>query len=87
MIQVKIFGTTPPCAKCKEMERRAQNVASRYPGKVEVAKFDALSAEGDKYTVMSTPTVVISDRVVAIGKLLSEEDLERYINKDLEASS
>jgi len=87
MIQVKIFGTVPPCAKCKEMERRAQNVAARYPGKVEVAKFDALSAEGDKYTVMSTPTVVISDRVVAIGKLLSEEDLERYIKKDLEASS
>ena len=87
MIQVKVFGTTPPCARCKEMERRAQNVAARYPGKVEVVKFDALSAEGDKYTVMSTLTVVISDRVVAIGKLLSEEDLESHINKYLEASS
>ena len=85
MIQVKVFGTTPPCARCKEMERRAQNVAARYPGKVEVVKFDALSAEGDKYTVMSTPTVVINDRVVAIGRLLSEEELEKSIKKEVEA--
>jgi thiol-disulfide isomerase/thioredoxin len=87
MIQVKVFGTTPPCAKCKEMERRAQNAAARYPGKVEVIKFDALSAEGDKYTVMSTPTVVINDRVVAIGKLLSEEELENIFKKELEGAS
>ena len=85
MIQVKVFGTTPPCARCKEMERRAQNAAARYPGKVEVVKFDALSAEGDKYTVMSTPTVVINDRVVAIGRLLSEEELEKSIKKEVEA--
>lgn len=87
MIQVKVFGTTPPCAKCKEMERRAQNVAARYLGKVKVAKFDALSAEGDKYTVMLTPTVVINDKVVAAGKLLSEEELEKSVKKELEARS
>ena len=85
MIRVKIFGTTPPCAKCKEMEKRANNAAAKYPGKVEVIKFDALSEEGDKYTVMSTPTVVIDDKVIAIGKLLSEEELEKSIKKELEA--
>jgi thiol-disulfide isomerase/thioredoxin len=87
MIHVKVFGTTPPCAKCKEMERRAQNAAARYPGKVEVVKFDALSAEGDKYAVMSTPTVVVNDRVIAIGRLLSEEELENIFKKELEGAS
>ncbi len=87
MVEVKVFGTTPPCAKCKEMERRAKNVATRYPGKIEVAKFDALSEEGDKYGIMSTPTVVINDRVVAVGKLLTEEELEKSIKKELEVSS
>ncbi len=48
MIQVRIFGTTPPCAKCKDMERRTLNVAKKYPDRVNVAKFDALSEEGDK---------------------------------------
>ena len=87
MIQVKIFGTTPPCAKCKELERRARNAAGKYPDRVDIAKFDALSAEGDKYGVMSTPTVVVNERVVAVGKLLSEEEIEKYIAQELEAAS
>ena len=84
MIEIKVFGTTPPCAKCKEMERRAKNIAAKYPGKVEVAKFDALSEEGDKYGIMLTPTVVINDKVVAVGKVLSEDELEKSIKKELE---
>jgi len=87
MITVKVFGTTPPCAKCKEMARRANNVAARYPGRIEVAKFEALSAEGDKYGIMLTPTLVIGDRVVATGRLLSEEELEEFVKKELEARS
>jgi len=87
MIQVKIFGTTPPCGRCKEIERRANNVAARYPDRVEVAKFDALSQEGDKYGIMLTPTLVIGDRVVATGRLLSEEELEEFVKKELEARS
>ena len=85
MIIIKVFGTIPPCAKCKEMEKRANNAAAKYPGKIEVIKFDALSEEGDKYGVMSTPTVVMNDRVVAVGKLLSESELEKSIKKELEA--
>jgi len=85
MITIKVFGTIPPCAKCKEMERRAKNIAAKYPGEVAVAKFDALSSEGDKYAVMLTPTVVISNKVVAAGKMLSEEELEKSIKKELEA--
>ena len=84
MITIKVFGTTPPCAKCKEMERRAKTVADKYPSKVEVAKFDALSDEGDKYGIMLTPTVVINERVVAAGKLVSEDELEKLIQKELE---
>jgi thiol-disulfide isomerase/thioredoxin len=85
MMTIKEFGTTPPCAKCKEMERRAKEVAGKYTGNIEVVKFDALSEEGDKYTVMSTPTVVINDKVVSVGKMLSEEELEKYVKKELEA--
>ena len=45
-IKVKVFGSTPPCAKCKEVEKRATKVASKYPGQIEVTKFDAISDEG-----------------------------------------
>jgi hypothetical protein len=36
---------------------------------------------------MLTPTLVINDRVVAAGKLLSEEEIEEYITKEMEAAS
>jgi thiol-disulfide isomerase/thioredoxin len=86
MITVKVFGTTPPCAKCKEMERRARNVAQKYPGQVTVNKFDALSEEGNKYGVMLTPTVIANEKVIAVGKLISEDELENILKKELEVS-
>jgi len=52
-------------------------------GKIEVAKFGALSEEGDKYGVILTPTVVINDTVVAVGKVISEDELEKLIKKEL----
>jgi protein-disulfide isomerase len=87
MITIKIFGTTPPCVKCKEIEKRAINAAVRYRGQVTVVKFDALSEEGDKYGVLTTPTVVINEKVASAGKLLSEKELEALIQKEMEVSS
>ncbi|MDD4876507.1 MAG: thioredoxin family protein [Dehalococcoidales bacterium] len=87
MIHVKVFGSTPPCAKCKEVEKRANNISAKYPGKIEVTKFNALSEEGDKYGIMLTPTVVINDSVVSVGKVMSEGDLEKSILKIMEVNS
>jgi protein-disulfide isomerase len=84
MIEVKIFGTTPPCAKCKEVTKRATKVADKYPGKVGVTHFDALSDEGDKYGIMMTPTIVINDKVVSVGKMPSEDDIEKMVQKEME---
>ncbi len=84
MIKIKVFGSTPPCAKCGEVEKRAIKVAGKYPGQVEVSKLGALSEEGDKYGIMLTPTVVINDKVVAVGKVISEDELEKLIKKELE---
>jgi thiol-disulfide isomerase/thioredoxin len=84
MIDVKVFGTTPPCARCKELTKRASRVAEKYPGKIAVTKFDAMSSEGDKYCIMMTPTLVINEKVVSVGKVPSEEDIEKLIKKEIE---
>ena len=86
-INIKVFGTTPPCAKCKELTKRAMKVAEKYPGKIEVAKLDAMSAEGDKYGIMMTPTMVINDKVVSIGKVPGEADIEKMLKKEMGANS
>ena len=84
MITVKVFGSTPPCAKCKELEKRAKKVAEKYPGQVEVTKFAAISEEGHRYGIMLTPAVVINDKVVSSGKVISEGELEKAIEKEME---
>ena len=83
MIKIKVFGTTPPCAKCMETEKRAKKAAEKFNFQVEVEKYDALSREGDKYSVMLTPTVVINEKVVSVGKLLSEAEFEKAIQKEV----
>jgi protein-disulfide isomerase len=84
MIDVKVFGSTPPCSKCKEVEKRANKVAGKFGDQVKVTKLDAISDEGLKYQVMFTPTVVINDKVVAAGEVVSESELEEAIKKAME---
>lgn len=79
MATIKIFGSTPPCAKCKKAEEIAHRVAERFPGRVTVEKHDALGPEADIYGIMITPATVIDDTVVATGKLVSEEQLEKLL--------
>jgi protein-disulfide isomerase len=69
------------------VEKRATKVAERYPNQVEVAKFDAVSEEGRKYGVMFTPTVVINDKIVSSGQVISEGELENAIKEELEGKS
>jgi len=84
MIEVKVFGTRPPCARCKEVTKRANKVAEKHPGNISVTHYDALSEEGDKYGIMMTPTLVINDKVVSVGKVPSEDDIEKMIEKEME---
>ncbi len=84
MIKVKVFGSTPPCAKCKMVEKRTNKVAEKYPGQVEVAKLNAISEEGRRYGIILIPAVVINDKIVASGKVISEGELEEALKKELE---
>ena len=83
MITVKIFGSTPPCAKCKKLKAVAKALAQKYPGKVEVVELPAMSPEGDKYGVVLTPTTVVNEKVIATGSIPSERDLEEVIKKEI----
>ncbi len=83
MITIKIFGTTPPCAKCKRVEQEARKAAEGFPGQVEVVKLDALGPEADKFGMLVTPAVVINDKMIATGKILSAAQFTEQIKKAL----
>ncbi|MEE9616084.1 MAG: thioredoxin family protein [Anaerolineae bacterium] len=83
MIQIKVFGTTPPCANCKRAEAQAEKAAERFPGQVEVIKLDALGPEAEQYGLMTTPLIVVGEEVVGAGKVVPAARLASIIEKKL----
>ncbi|MCJ7738713.1 MAG: thioredoxin family protein [Anaerolineae bacterium] len=82
-MQIKVFGTTPPCANCKRSEKQAQQAAQQFPGQVEAAKLDALGPEAEAYGFMTTPLVVLGDDVVGAGKVVPSARLVALIKEKL----
>jgi thiol-disulfide isomerase/thioredoxin len=83
MLQVKVFGTTPPCANCKRAEREALKAAEAFPGQVEVVHLDALGPEAQPYGLMVTPVIVVGDQVVSTGKVMPAPRLVPIIKQQL----
>ena len=83
MLQIKVFGTTPPCANCKRAEAQAQKAAEQFSGQVEVVKLDALGPEAEQYGLMTTPLVVVGEEVVGAGKVVPADKLVSIIQNRL----
>jgi hypothetical protein len=83
MLQIKVFGTTPPCANCKRAEMQAQKAAERFPGQVEVVKLDALGPEAEQYGLMTTPLVVVGDEVAGAGRVVPAAKLVSILENKL----
>lgn len=84
MLQIKVFGTTPPCANCKRAEQQALKAAERFPGQVEVVHLDALGPEAQQYGLMVTPMVVVGEEVVSTGKVVPAPKLVPMIERALQ---
>ena len=83
MIEVKVFGAEPPCAKCKQSEQEARRAAAKFPGQVTVEKLSALSAEGVAFGFVMTPAVVVNGKVISQGRVPRDEELERIFKAEL----
>ena len=70
VLQIKVFGTTPPCANCMRAKREALKAAEQFPGLVQVVKLDAIGPEAEPYGLMITPLVVVGDEVAGSGKVV-----------------
>ncbi len=82
MVVIRVFGPSTPCAKCKAAEKVAREVAEKFEN-VTVEKYDVFSDEAEKYAIMMTPTVLVNDVAVDVGKVPSAENLEEVIKKEL----
>lgn len=79
---IRIFGPSPPCAKCQAAEKVAREVAQKL-GEVTVVKYDIFSEEAEKYNIMMTPTVMVNNTTFEVGRVPSAEKLERAVRDAL----
>lgn len=79
-MKIKVFGTTPPCMRCKAAEKAVRE-ALKEMGRtdIEVVKEDVLSDEAGKLGIMMTPAVAINKKVIKIGGVPSKDEIKRAI--------
>ena len=76
---IKILGTG--CAKCKKLEENARQAISEAGIDATIEKVTDLDKIMD-YGVMMTPALVIDEKVVSSGKVLTADDIIAQIKKE-----
>jgi protein-disulfide isomerase len=83
LVDVKIFGSIPPCVYCKRTEEAARKAAAAFSGRVTVEKLAADSPEAAEAGFTSTPAVVVNGRVVSQGRVPEQSELEDVFQSEL----
>lgn len=75
-LSIKVLGSG--CAKCNALEGTVKEALSEL-GIAVIVEHISNFAEIAAYGVMSTPALVINNKVVSSGKLLSKDEVKRKI--------
>ena len=73
---IKILGTG--CPKCEKIEKNLEKVLKDLDLSASVESIGELK-EIVKYGVMTTPALVVDEKVVSVGKTLSVKDLKKIL--------
>ena len=75
-MDIKILG--PGCPKCKTLEKLTRDVVEQNGIDASVTKVEDIVAIMN-YGVMSTPALVVNEKVVLKGRLPSAEELKKLL--------
>ncbi|NIV13534.1 MAG: thioredoxin family protein [Aliifodinibius sp.] len=81
MLTIKVLGSG--CANCKRLEQIARKVVKNMSVVAEVLKVTEYE-EILSYDVLSTPGLVINEKVVSTGRIPSEEEIITFLANALE---
>jgi len=84
MITIKVLGSG--CANCKRLEQVAHKVVSEMGIEAEVIKVTEYP-EIMAYNIMSTPGLVINEKLVSAGRIPTEAQVTTWITDSLETQS
>ncbi len=77
-MKIEILGTN--CSKCITLENNAKLALSQIGGFYQLEKVDDL-AKIMEYGVLSTPALVVDEKVISSGKVLSVEEIKEILTK------
>ncbi len=75
-MKIKVLG--PGCANCKTLERRTQEAISELNIAAELEKVQDVPGMM-AYGIMTTPALVIDEKLVSQGRVLSVEAIKGFI--------
>jgi small redox-active disulfide protein 2 len=83
MLTIKVLGSG--CANCKKVEAIARQAVANMGVEAEVIKVTEY-AEMMEYNIMSTPGLVINEKLVSAGKIPNEAQVTSWLAEALEAA-
>jgi small redox-active disulfide protein 2 len=83
MLTIKILGSG--CANCKKLAYLAERAAAHLAADAQIVKvtdYNDIAA----YNVLSTPGLVINEKLVSSGRIPSEAEITTFLTSALEAA-
>lgn len=78
MVSIKILGSG--CAKCKTLYAKVQELVAKNNLPASVTKVEDI-VEIMKYGILSTPGLVINEKVKSVGNIPKDEQILTWINE------
>ncbi|MFW5793167.1 MAG: thioredoxin family protein [Bacteroidota bacterium] len=79
-MKIKILG--PGCQKCKTLYKTVTDVVEENSIDAEVVKIEDI-VEIMNYNILSTPAMLVDDKVVLKGQTPSKEEILKLISKEI----
>jgi small redox-active disulfide protein 2 len=77
-MEIKILG--PGCSKCNTLEKITREVVEKNGITANIIKVDDIM-EIMKYGVMSTPALVVDEKVVVKGRVPNADEIKQLLTK------
>ena len=77
-MEIKILGSG--CAKCKSLEKITREVVEQNGFAANITKVEDIM-EIMKYGVMTTPALVVNDKVEVKGRIPSTDEIKEILSK------
>ena len=83
MLSIKVLG--PGCANCEKVEAAAKSAVANLGVEAEITKITDYG-EIMSYNVLSTPGLVINEKLVAAGRIPSDAEVMTWVADALETA-